>query len=324
MVKEAAIPPTGQTSSGNQAKPGMLPAGNLAVKCPRCKEMLVARDWEKNLKVCPRCTYHFKLTAQERIELLVDEGSFVEMDANIISIDPLNFVSRTKDEVQSYAKKLSNERTKVDLNEAVVIGQAAIDGMPLAIAVMDFRYIGGSMGSAVGEKITRAIELGLKQRMPVLISSASGGARMQEGLYSLMQMAKTSAALAKLAEAQVPYFSLLTDPTTGGVTASFAMLGDVILAEPGALVCFAGPRVIENFMHVKLPEGSVSAEFVLQHGMIDAVIPRHELRQKLVQLLHLYSRAEGVSRETTPMDDQQFQVRNPNQRGESDGLRPGI
>jgi acetyl-CoA carboxylase carboxyl transferase subunit beta len=160
--------------------------------------------------------------------------------------------------------------------------------------------------------------------MPVLICSASGGARMQEGLYSLMQMAKTSVALAKLAKAQLPFFSLLTDPTTGGVTASFAMLGDVILAEPGAMVCFAGPRVIENFMHVKLPEGAVSAEFVLQHGMIDAVIPRRELRQKLVQLLRLYSRTAGVTGEPIPMDNQQLQVRNANQRGESDGLRPGI
>ena len=324
MVKEAAIPPTGQTSSGNQAKPSMLPAGNLAVKCPKCREMLVARDWEKNLKVCPRCAYHFKLTAQERIELLVDADSFVERDADIISIDPLNFVSRTKDEVQSYAKKLGDERNKVSLNEAVVIGHATIDGMPLAIAVMDFRYIGGSMGSVVGEKITRAIEFGIQELMPVLICSASGGARMQEGLYSLMQMAKTSAALAKLAEAQLPYFSLLTDPTTGGVTASFAMLGDVTLAEPGALVCFAGPRVIENFMHVKLPEGTVSAEFVLQHGMIDAVIHRRDLRQKLAQVLRLYSKATGFTREPLLLADQQFQVTNPNQRGGSDGLRPGI
>lgn len=324
MVKEAAIPPTGQSSSSNQAKPSMLPTGNLAVKCPKCKEMLVARDWEKNLKVCPRCTYHFKLTAQERIELLADADSFVEMDADIISIDPLNFVSRTKDEVQSYAKKLSDERTKVNLNEAVVIGQATVDGMPLAIAVMDFRYIGGSMGSAVGEKITRTIELGIKQRTPVLICSASGGARMQEGLYSLMQMAKTSAALAKLAEAQLPFFSLLTDPTTGGVTASFAMLGDVTFAEPGALVCFAGPRVIENFMHVKLPEGTVSAEFVLQHGMIDAVVHRRELRQRLAQLLRLYSKAAGSTYESDPIADKQFQITNPDQRGGSDGLRPGI
>ena len=324
MVKEAAIPPTGQTSSANQAKPNMLPTGNLAVKCPRCREMLVARDWEKNLKVCPRCSYHFKLTAQERIELLVDADSFVETDADIISIDPLNFVSRTKDEVQSYAKKLSDERNKVELNEAVVSGHAAIDGMPLAIAVMDFRYIGGSMGSVVGEKITRTIEFGIQQRMPVLICSASGGARMHEGLYSLMQMAKTSAALAKLAEAKLPYFSLLTDPTTGGVTASFAMLGDVTLAEPGALVCFAGPRVIENFMHVKLPEGAVTAEFVLQHGMIDAVVHRRDLRQKLAQLLRLYSKAAGVTQKSFPIAEQQFQVINPHQQGRSDGLRPGI
>ncbi len=323
MVKEASVPPTGQSSS-KEAKPNMLPSGNLAVKCPKCREMLVARDWEKNLKVCTRCAYHFKLTAQERIELLVDADSFVEMDADIISVDPLNFVSRTKDEVQSYAKKLSEERSKVDLNEAVVIGHAAIDGMPLAIAVMDFRYIGGSMGAVVGEKITRAIEFGIQQRLPVLISSASGGARMQEGLYSLMQMAKTSAALAKLAEAKLPYFSLLTDPTTGGVTASFAMLGDVTLAEPGALVCFAGPRVIENFMHVKLPEGAVTAEFVLQHGMIDAVVHRRDLRQKLAQLMHLYSKSAGLTREPPSMTDKQFQVINPNQRGGSDGLRPGI
>jgi acetyl-CoA carboxylase carboxyl transferase subunit beta len=324
MVKEAAVPPTGQTSSGNQAKPNMLPSGNLAVKCPQCREMLVARDWEKNLKVCPRCSYHSRLTAQERIELLVDADSFVEIDADIISIDPLHFVSRTKDEVQSYAEKLSDERQKVALNEAVVSGHAAIDGIPLAIAVMDFRYIGGSMGSVVGEKITRTIEFGIQQRLPVLICSASGGARMQEGLYSLMQMAKTSAALAKLAEAELPYFSLLTDPTTGGVTASFAMLGDVILAEPGTLVCFAGPRVIENFMHVKLPEGAVTAEFVLQHGMIDAVVHRRDLRQKLAQLLRLYSEAMGFTRESLLITDQQFQTTNSNQQGRSDGLRPGI
>jgi acetyl-CoA carboxylase carboxyl transferase subunit beta len=163
-----------------------------------------------------------------------------------------------------------------------------IDNKPLALAIMDFRFIGGSMGSVVGEKITRAIEYGIERHVPVLIAASSGGARMQEGLYSLMQMAKTSAALARLGEVGLPYFSLLTDPTTGGVTASFAMLGDVILAEPGALVCFAGPRVIEGFMHVKLPEGAVSSEFVLQHGMIDAVVHRRDLRQTLARLLRLY------------------------------------
>jgi acetyl-CoA carboxylase carboxyl transferase subunit beta len=310
MAKEAADPPT-TTSSNTQAKPG-LPSGNLVVKCAKCKEILIIREWEKNLKVCTRCNYHFKLTAYERIELLVDPDSFVEQDADIISVDPLHFVSRTKDEVQAYATKLNDESNKVGLNEAVVIGHAAVDQMPLALAIMDFRFIGGSMGSAVGEKITRAIELGIEKRMPVLISSASGGARMQEGLYSLMQMAKTSAALAKLGEAKIPYFSLLTDPTTGGVTASFAMLGDVILAEPGALVCFTGPRVIEQFMHVKPPE--VNAEFVLQHGMIDAVVHRRDLRQTLARLMQLYT--PGIVQRNSQEFAQQIR--------ESDGLRPGI
>jgi acetyl-CoA carboxylase carboxyl transferase subunit beta len=310
MAKEAADPPSA-ASSNNPVRPG-LPSGNLVVKCTKCKEILIAREWEKNLKVCTRCNYHFKLSAYERIELLMDPDSFVELDANITSVDPLHFVSRTKDEVQAYASKLDDERKKVGLNEAVVIGHATLEEKPLALAIMDFRFIGGSMGSAVGEKITRAIELGIEKRMPVLISSVSGGARMQEGLYSLMQMAKTSTALAKLGEAKIPYFSLLTDPTTGGVTASFAMLGDVILAEPGALICFTGPRVIEQFMHVKPPE--VNSEFVLQHGMIDAVVHRRDLRQTLARLLRLY--APSVLRRNTQEFAQQI--------GESDGLRTGI
>lgn len=310
MAKEAADPPT-TTSSNTPAKPG-LPSGNLVVKCPKCKEILIAREWEKNLKVCTRCNYHFKLTAFERIELLVDPESFVELDADIVSVDPLNFVSRTKDEVQEYSSKLEDEINKVGLNEAVVVGHATIEQLPLSLAIMDFRFIGGSMGSAVGEKITRAIEFGLKKAMPVLIASASGGARMQEGLYSLMQMAKTSAALAKLGEAKIPYFSLLTDPTTGGVTASFAMLGDVNLAEPGALVCFTGPRVIEQFMHVKPPE--INSEFVFQHGMIDAVVHRRDLRQTLARLLKLYM--PGI----VQSDPQAI----THHIGESDGLRPGI
>lgn len=284
MAKEAAIPSTGQGLS-NDSRSGLSAVGNLAVKCVKCKEILYGRDLEKNLKVCPRCGYHFKLTAQERIDLLIDPGSFVETDANIISVDPLNFVSRG----QLYPTKLTEERTSTGLNDAVVSGHAAINGIALALAVMDFRFIGGSMGSVVGEKITRAIELGLEKKLPVLVVSTSGGARMQEGLYSLMQMAKVSAALARLGEAHLPYFSLITDPTTGGVTASFAMLGDVILAEPGALVCFAGPRVIEGFMHIKLPDGAVSSEFVLQHGMIDAIVHRRDLRQTLAQFLRLYT-----------------------------------
>jgi acetyl-CoA carboxylase carboxyl transferase subunit beta len=284
MVKEAAVPSTAQSPSAHGMNSNLPALENLAVKCLKCKEILYTRDWKKNLKVCVRCGYHFKLTAQERIELLVDPESFVEMDADIISIDPLNFVSQS----QVYGAKLAEEREHAGLSEAVVSGHATIENRPIALAIMDFRFIGGSMGSAVGEKITRTIEYGIEHRMPVLIASASGGARMQEGLYSLMQMAKTSAALAKLGEARLPYFSLLTDPTTGGATASFAMLGDVILAEPGALVCFAGPRVIEGFMHVKLPEGAVSSEFALQHGMIDAVVHRRDLRQALVRLLRMY------------------------------------
>ncbi len=257
----------------------------LALKCPECKQILFEREYRNNQKVCPKCHYHFRLRAHERIELLVDAGSFTELDADLVSVDPLHFVSTS----QIYAQKLAQEREKVGLNDAVVIGHAAIEDRPLALAIMDFHFIGGSMGSVVGEKITRAAELALSRRIPLLVASASGGARMQEGLYSLMQMAKTAAALAKLHEAGVPYFSLLTDPTTGGVTASFAMLGDVILAEPGGLICFAGPRVIEQFMHAKLPAGAASAEFLLQHGLIDMIVPRHKLRATLGQLLRFYS-----------------------------------
>ncbi len=313
MAKEAADPPTASSSSpsSHQARAGS-PVGNLVVKCNRCKEILIAREWEKNLKVCPRCNYHFRISAYERIDLLADPDSFVETDADIISVDPLKFVARTKDETQIYAKKLEDERKKVGMNEGVVTGHMTIDDLPLAIAIMDFRFIGGSMGSAVGEKITRAIEVGIERRIPVLIASASGGARMQEGLFSLMQMAKTSSALAKLGEARVPYISLLTDPTSGGVTASFAMLGDITLAEPGALVCFTGPRVIEDFMHVKPPE--INSEFVLQHGMIDAVIHRRDLRSTLAQILRLYA----PHKTDTLHHARSFAQHN----GESDGLRP--
>ena len=265
-------------------------ARNIAIKCPGCKEMILGREYTRNLKVCPQCHHHFRLRAHERIELLVDTNSFVEIDADLISVDPLSFVSQS----QVYAEKLVQEREKAGVNDAVVIGHATIEGKALALGIMDFQFIGGSMGSVVGEKITRAIELALQRRIPLLITSASGGARMQEGLYSLMQMAKTSAALAKLREAGIPYFSLLTDPTTGGVTASFAMLGDVILAEPGGLICFAGPRVIEQFMHKKLPDGAASAEFLLQHGFIDLIVSRSKLRATLAQLLRFYDRSHAL------------------------------
>jgi acetyl-CoA carboxylase carboxyl transferase subunit beta len=288
MAKESVSPTTG----GVTIKTDLSVMGNVAVKCPKCKEILYTRDWEKNLKVCSRCNHHFRLKAHERISMLVDPNSFTEIDADLISADPLDFkiTPPSYSDHRTYSERLDEARQKAGINEAIVVGTASIEEQPLALAIMDFHFMGGTMGAVVGEKITRTIELGIEQRIPVLIASTSGGARMQEGLYSLMQMAKTSAALAKLGEARIPYFSLLTDPTTGGVTASFAMLGDIILAEPGALVCFTGPRVIEQFMHIKVPEGTVNSEFALQHGMIDAVVHRRDLRKTLARLLRLYSK----------------------------------
>ncbi len=272
-----------QNGAQQQTLPRALP-DNLAVKCPNCRELLVGKDWTKNLRVCSKCGHHFRLTAHERIELLVDPGSFEELGRELRSTDPLNFVSRA----QSYLTKLESERMSTGLNESVVTGWGLVEGLSLAIAVMDFRFIGGSMGAVVGDKIAAAIEYAAEQRIPVLIASASGGARMQEGLISLMQMAKTSAALVRLRDAGVPYISLLTDPTTGGVAASFAFLGDIILAEPGALIGFAGPRVIEQFMHQRLPKDTNTAEFVLQHGMIDGIVHRRVLRPTIARLLRLY------------------------------------
>jgi acetyl-CoA carboxylase carboxyl transferase subunit beta len=288
MVKEAAAPSTEQASSAVDRS--LSAVGNIAVKCPKCREILYGRDLEKNQKVCPRCSHHFRLNARERIELLVDEDSFVEVDADLIPVDPLHFVVSPPNQARSldYASKLVEERKKTGQNEAVISGHAMLDGKPLVLAVMDFFFMGGSMGSVVGEKITRAIELAIERNAPMLIVCTSGGARMQEGIFALMQMAKISAALAKLGELGLPYFSLLTDPTTGGVSASFAFQGDVILAEPGALICFTGPRVIEGFMHIKVPENTINSDFALQHGMIDAVVHRRELRQTLSRLIRMY------------------------------------
>lgn len=259
----------------------------LALKCPQCRAIIFQREYQRNLKVCPQCNYHFQLTAAERIHLLVDPASFSELDEDLIAADPLHFESQA----QVYSEKLVREREKTGLNEAVVTGYATIENQAVALAVMDFRFIGGSMGAGVGEKITRTIEFACAYHLPLVIVSASGGARMQEGLYSLMQMARTAAALAKLKEAALPYVSLLTNPTTGGVSASFAMLGDIILAEPGGLICFAGPRVIEQFMHEKLPPGAASAEFLLEHGMLDRIVPRDQLRSVIAQLLRFYGQA---------------------------------
>jgi len=279
----------GAHADGPDGRVARVPT-NVVVKCPNCRELLVQKDWEKSLHVCQKCGHHGRLGAHERIALLLDPGSFSEFAAELTASDPFNFVSRS----QSYRAKLDDERAKTGLEEGVVVGRGRLDGMPLVIVVMDFRFIGGSMGTVVGEKIARAIEVAAEEHIPLVLCSSSGGARMQEGVLSLMQMAKTSAALARLAEAGVPYISLLTDPTTGGVAASFAFLGDVILAEPGALIGFAGPRVIEQAIHQKLPKGVNTSEFVLAHGMIDAILHRRDLRAALARLLRLYVRAVPI------------------------------
>lgn len=258
---------------------------DIATKCERCRELLFARDLEKTLRVCPRCSFHFRLSAYERIESLVDDpAQFHELDGDLRSNDPLRFVSRS----QPYAAKLDEAREKTGVSESVIAGMGAIDGMRVSLAVMDFRFIGGSMGTVAGERLTRAIERAAQERCPVIIFSASGGARMQESLFSLFQMAKTSAAINKLGPARQPFISVLTDPTTGGVTASFASLGDVILAEPGALVGFAGPIVIEQSMHIKLPSGTDTSEFALEHGMIDMIVDRRSMKTTLAQVMRFY------------------------------------
>lgn len=263
-----------------------IPA-DLWVRCAndRCRELIYTREYEKNLKVCQKCQHHARLTARDRIAMLLDEGSFTEEDAGLRPGNPLGFVSAG----QRYEDKLTDSQQKTGLPEAVLCGSGAIEGVRLRVAVADFSFMGASMGSVVGEKVARAIERSLEDRLPLLAVCSSGGARMHEGIFSLMQMAKTSAALARLAEARVPFFCLLTDPTTGGVTASFAGLGDVMLAEPGALVGFAGPRVIEQITKQKLPPGTQRAEFQLEHGMVDKVVHRRDLRPTIARLLRLYS-----------------------------------
>jgi acetyl-CoA carboxylase carboxyl transferase subunit beta len=260
---------------------------NMWVKCSRCKELSYTKEFETSLKVCQKCGFHARLTPAERLAYLLDEDSFSEVAAGIAPADPLDFVS----EGQPYPSKLSEAQEKTSLNEAVVVGTGAIEGLPLTIAVVDFGFMGGSMGAVYGEKICRGVETAIATGTALLAVSASGGARMQEGMFSLMQMAKTTAALVELGDARLPYFSLLTDPCFGGVTASYAMLADVTMAEPGALIGFAGPRVIEQTIRQKLPAGFQTAEFLLQHGMIDLVTPRRELRSTVGRLLRLYGAA---------------------------------
>jgi acetyl-CoA carboxylase carboxyl transferase subunit beta len=244
----------------------------LWVKCESCRTIVFRKDLEANLFVCPKCQFHFKMSAKQRLEMLLD-GRWTERDAGMTSTDPLKFV-----DTKPYAARLKEARKKLGMNDAVITAEGRLNGRGIVCCAMEFGFIGGSMGAVVGEKVTRGIELAIESRQPLVVVSCSGGARMMEGTISLMQLAKVSAALAHLDDAKVPYISLLTDPTTGGVTASFAMLGDINIAEPGALIGFAGPRVIEQTIRQKLPEGFQRSEFLLEHGFLDAVVHRKDLK----------------------------------------------
>ena len=244
----------------------------LWVKCESCRTIVFRKDLEANLLVCPKCQFHFKMGAKQRLDMLLD-GRWIEHDARMTSTDPLRFV-----DTKPYANRLREARKKLGMCDAIITAEGQLNGRPIVCCAMEFNFIGGSMGAVVGEKVTRGIELALDTRQPLVVVSCSGGARMMEGTISLMQLAKVAAALAKLDEAKVPYISVMTDPTTGGVTASFAMLGDLNIAEPGALIGFAGPRVIEQTIRQKLPEGFQRSEFLLEHGFLDAVVPRKEMK----------------------------------------------
>ena len=246
-------------------------------KCNKCNEIIYNEDLKNNLNVCPKCGNYFRLTSFERIELLIDEGTFIEDDIMLNSKDFLNF--------PGYEDKLENARENSRMVDGIISGTGKINGIEVVIAAMDFNFMGGSMGSVVGEKVTRALERGLERKMPVIIVASSGGARMQEGILSLMQMAKTSGAVKKLNEGGVPFISVPVDPTTGGVTASFAMLGDVIVTEPNALIAFAGPRVIEQTVNQKLPKGFQRAEFLLEHGMVDIISERKDLKTTIYRVI---------------------------------------
>jgi acetyl-CoA carboxylase carboxyl transferase subunit beta len=260
-------------------KPSRVPEG-LWVKCPGCTQIIYNKDLDKNQQVCPKCSHHFRIGAADRLRALFDDGEWTEHFQNLTSTDPLKFT-----DTKPYRQRLVDTISKTGMKDAVIVATGTLDGLDVVVAAMEYAFIGGSMGVVVGEKITRAIELALERRAPAIVVSCSGGARMMEGALSLMQMAKVSAALAKLDRARLPYISILTDPTTGGVTASFAMLGDLNIAEPKALIGFAGPRVIEQTIRQKLPEGFQRSEFLLDHGMLDLIVDRREMKATLVRAL---------------------------------------
>lgn len=263
-----------------------VPEG-IMTKCPHCGKVIYSKLLMKNYKSCDECGYYFKVTAMERFDMVLDGGELEEFDAQVATRDPLGF--------PGYQDKLIKTQAQTGLLDGVITGKGKIGGMPVMIGVMDASFFMGSMGTTIGEKLARLFEQATKEKLPVILFTASGGARMQEGIFSLMQMAKVSAAAARHSEAGLLYITVLTDPTTGGVTASFAMLGDIILAEPGALIGFAGPRVIEQTIGQKLPEGFQRAEFLLQHGFVDQIVPRNQMRQTLAVLLKLHSPDNGVN-----------------------------
>jgi acetyl-CoA carboxylase carboxyl transferase subunit beta len=252
----------------------------LWVKCDQCRQIIWKKDLDANLNVCPKCDRHFRIDARTRLSYLLDDEQYEVEDGNLVSTDPLKFT-----DLKPYAERLKRARKETGLNDAVINARGKLDGKPVIVSAMEYSFIGGSMGAVVGETITRAIERATDEQLPLIIVSASGGARMMEGVVSLMQLAKISSALARMDDAKVPYVSVLTDPTTGGVTASFAMLGDLNIAEPGALIGFAGPRVIEQTIRQKLPEGFQRSEFLLEHGMLDAVVHRRDMKAYIVRAL---------------------------------------
>jgi len=274
---------SGELDSSGERK---MRTEGLWVKCENCRQIIWKKDLEDNLNVCPKCDKHFRIDAPSRLGLLFDEGKFDTFDGNLVSTDPLKFV-----DLKAYSSRLKQARNDTGLTDAVINAQGHLNGRPVVISAMEYAFIGGSMGAVVGEVITRAIEKAADTKHPLVIVSASGGARMMEGVISLMQLAKISAALARLDELQVPYISVLTDPTTGGVTASFAMLGDLNIAEPGALIGFAGPRVIEQTIRQKLPPGFQRSEFLLEHGMLDAVVHRRDLKPYIARALDFMAKA---------------------------------
>lgn len=250
------------------------------IKCTHCHEMIHGNELQQNLHCCPKCNYHYRLTALQRMEILVDKDSFTEYFTEFKPTDPLSFT-----DTEAYSKRIVKAQASSGRDEAALVGVGSIQGVKTALGILDFSFMAGSMGSVVGEKLTQIIELAIEEKLPLVIVSASGGARMQESIFSLMQMAKTSAALAKLHEEGLPYISVLTNPTSGGVTASFASLGDIIIAEPDALICFAGPRVVEQVIKQKLPPGAQKSEFLLEKGLIDCIVNRFELKEKIATFL---------------------------------------